>query len=293
MSDGGEIKNIQENIVGMFEKLFFGLLRLNNNPKDYFSASTMDDEAVKLTSLFDGKEYDCRTKNEAQNSVSEMVTQKNYYDSLINRINLTHPPEIRKEQYFTPQMFNDLGGQHSAILKNADSIGIQEDGDKKVAYIGFNKDASNNYAGFSISPYNESNKEYLVGFASKESLSLPVRYVVLGSDNLEKEIKNTTQLNEKAFLSNKKEGFMFNEEEAPKEQLKEAGLKWKDLSEVQKRDLLTGKETSAVTIAGKNEKGKKIYYRGHLQLHRTGANSADFMFRKTSSRTLKLNLFKS
>jgi|GEM_PF-6749134 len=293
MSDGGEIKNIQENIVSIFEKLFVGLQGFNRNPQDYFSASTIGD-TVKLTSLFDGKEYDCRTKNDVQRSASDMVKQKSHYDSLINRIDLTHLPDRNREQYFTPQMFNDLCGQHSDILKNADSISVQDYGDKKMAYISFSKDASNSYAGFSISPYNETNNEYIVGFTYKDSLSLPVRYVVLCSDNLEKEIKNITRLNEESFLANKKEGYMFNEDEAPKEQLKQAGLKWNDLSEVQKRDLLRGKETSVITVTGKNDKGKKTFLRGHLQLQRTGASTADFMFRKASkpTRALKINRLK-
>jgi hypothetical protein len=292
MSDGGEIKNIQENIVGMFEKLFFGLQQFNSIPDDYFSTSTSGD-TVKLSSLFDGREYDCPTKKEIQNSMSDIVAQKNMYDNLLNRMAFIDLPEGNREQYFTPQMFNDLGGQHSGILKNVDSIGVSDYGDKKNAYFNFNKDASRIYSGFSISPYNKTNNEYVVGFIYKDYLSLPVRYVIFDSDNLEKEIKDETQLNEKAFLSNKKDGYSFNGEEVPKDRLKQAGLKWKDLSEVQKRDLLTGKETSPVTITVQNGKGQKKFYRGHLQLHRTGATSADFMFRKTSARALKMTLFKS
>ena len=104
--------------------------------------------------------------------------------------------------------------------------------------------------------------------------------------------KELVKLNSNAYLSHKKTGYQFDENEVPKDKLKQIGIEWDDLSAVQKNDLLKGRETSAVTVI-RIENGKKKYTREHLQLSRLGANSAEIMFRQQNQAGLrKKNQFK-
>ena len=289
MSDGGEIKNIHENIVNMFEQIFLGLLRLNRKPKDYFSVSK-EEEVLNLSSFMDGKDYQCSTQQDIHKAMSEIVSQKNHYDNLVESITFQNTPEVRREEFFTPQMYNDLGKQNSVIIKNTESIHItpvkNETGkltDEKATLLRLKQKASLDYHQIILHPFSADEKEWKVTLI-KDERTYSTRYA--RPEALEKNLQEWTGLNENERIQTK-----FDENEINKEQLKQVGLKWNNLSEVQKRDLLSGKETSAVTITVKNEKGKKTYRRGHLQLQRTNAKTTDFLFRKAPTQSLKMKRF--
>jgi hypothetical protein len=247
---------------------YFSVLPVNDPEKPY----------IKLTSILDGKEYDCFSKKDIENSMSEIAGNKNKYENIINRKD-SILSSVDNNSYFTVKMYNDLGGQNSAILNNTARFTIldseEADGVKSKAVV-FNLEdgASPNYKSIILSPVE--NGMYKGSFVMEKKLT-PFTF---SPEELEKKLKETIQLNEDAYLSNKKDGYKFNESEVDKESLKESGLRWSNLSEVQKHDLLMGKESSPVTVRGKNAEGKDIYLRGNLQLSRIGANSAEFMFKQ-------------
>jgi len=275
MSDGADdIAKVQHEAVDVLAKIFIGLGARGRKNDDFFSVKRMGD-SVKLTSLLDGKEIDCRTKQDVEKGAANIVGNKNFYDSLIERIPVYDNLKGNANEYFTPKMFNDLGGQDSAILKNIESIGINNYGGIKHSFLAFPNNASADFEGFYLSHHE--NDKYKVGLIGRDGKEM--QWFEVGSKELENKIKEIIQLNEKANLLNKKEGYLFSENEVDKEKLKQFGIKWGDLSEMQKNDLLKGKETSSLTIT-RNTNGKKIYEKGHLKLARTGANSADILFRQ-------------
>jgi hypothetical protein len=292
MSDGSsEIRKILEDAMNIANELCCISSNHKKEAKDYFSSLLVDEAKpyLKLTSLFDGQNYTCYSKEEIEQSVSDIVGKTNLYDHIIQKINEPDHLKGGKNEYFTPQLFNDLGGQNSQILPNIERIEIGDDGDSTYSFLKFSDSASSVHHGFSISHSSDADGVYNVMFRSKDSKNMEWAYCHF--KELERKIKEMSKLNEDAYLINKRHGFKFNEDEVPKHQLKRAGLAWDKLSEVQKRDLLKGEETSSVTVSV-NMNGKNMHYRGHLQLSRINSNSADFIFRPNNNQGIK-KMFKS
>jgi len=291
MSDGDDdIKRMLDDIGDIFFRKnqypFLGRSGKRSR-NDYFSANMVnyaDKPYLNLTSKLDGTENRCYTKQEAEKTMNDIVDKKNHYDTLIENIK-----EENAGIRFTPQMYNDLGGQNSVLLKNTERMEIVNLFDKFFVQFELNKQASKEYDAFCVRLYNEYDRpdEYIYALRTKGEFPKWEQYLS-GDAALEKNLMETLALDENACLSNKREGYLFSENEVNKDGLKQAGIKWSDLSEVQKRDLLKGKETTAVTITSKNKKGKNVYQKGHLKLSRINANSADIIFRPTTTKGLKM-----
>jgi len=276
MSDGADdIAKVQHDVSDAFAKIFFGLAGTRKRQHDYFTFKQFGD-LVNVKSVFDGKQEMCLLGKDLEKTISDVVGKTDLYENLTGKIPVHDGMNGNVKDYFTPKMFNDLGGINSDILKNVESIGVNESGLIKQSYLHLANGASPHYTGFFISHHND-NQEYRAGLCDLQGRI--EKWLKFKDNELQKELKDVLKFNEKAHLANKKEGYLFSEDEVSKEKLKQAGIKWSDLSETQKNDLLRGKETSSITIT-RNEKGKKIYEKGHLKLSRTGANSADILFRQ-------------
>jgi len=207
-----------------------------------------------------------KSKEESLKILTQYVSslnKKNHYDRLIE----TRPLYERIDKYFTPQMYNDLGGDNSDILKYVKSIDTHNFCDNAHVYFEFTNGASNLCSGFYLLGYDSitgyemvegyggiksDDYKYNVGFVLNNQPS--IKWDNVNSDELQSSIQHYMQLNEKACLTEKKNGFQFSENEIPKGELKQAGIKIADLSAVDMNNLRQGKETGEIAIVTKGEK---------------------------------------
>jgi hypothetical protein len=296
-----DISKVQNEILDIFAKLFFGKAMSNKKMNDFFKIANSFSEdkkfsmspvpnnrEVTLTSNLDGKAYNCKTREEIEQAASEIINKTNHYDTLLTNIQPyknSNGLEVNKSDYFTPKIFNDLGGEDSDIFKNTKSIQITENehNNEKNVILNFIQDASHRYDGLIVRPYSDT--DYMVGLRIKKEDHF--QFFLSPKEELEKNVMDATFFNEYSYLLNKRTGYEYNENEVDKEKLKQAGIKWSDLSETQKIDLLKGKEISSMAITGIDNKGKKVYSKGHLKLSRIDANSAIVLFRPESKIGLK------
>ncbi|MDR2233700.1 MAG: DUF4099 domain-containing protein [Tannerella sp.] len=282
MSDGtDDVARLQRDIADVFNQLFFGLgQKKSNNHRDYFSVN-QENNNVSIKSHFDGQKVTPDSRKELEKFIAEEVQKTNTYNSTIDDAigkNRENAGDI-----FTPKVFMDLGGHNSDLLKCTDKIDIVDFQFEKHIQLNLSKSSSYDYDGVMLNA-NPVDNEYMIGFRKKgESEFLDWSHVP--ADKLEVFIKEKTQLNEKAYLADMKKGFLFKENEIPMKKLKEAGIKWDELSAVNRNQLLKGRETSVLTVKGN---GNNEYKKGHLKLQRTGADSAALMFRQSNHKAMSI-----
>jgi len=295
-----EISKLHTDVAEIFAKLIFAnglgkmkrdeLFQLGSKLKTrkYAMPPVPNSKNVKLTSQ-DGKQYICSAKADIEIAILEMLTKEKIYENTIKRINSGKDVHVDKHSDFTKQMFASLGGVDSELLHNTERMELFKDEHNKISIrFDLNNLASKEYGSVYLRHYTESDRpyEYMVGLR-KHGDNTQIEQYLSNDAQLERFLTEKLVLNEKACLINKKEGYLFNENEIDKAQLKDAGIKWSELSEVQKNDLLKGKETSSVAITRLDKNGKKHYSKGHLKLSRLDANSANVLFRPENSKGLK------
>jgi spore coat protein U-like protein len=282
MAEETEIAKANIEILDAFFKVFRACLSDNNKQAyHYFSVQTpVDKEYMNIKNLFDGQIFPCYSKQDVQDSIQHIVTSTDMYNSLIN--NAVHIENANPRDALTPELFNCIGGQNSTILMNTDFIQT----DDNNLHIKFITGASNNGTRSIIITPTEDN-HYTIAFNRGEQsgeMLLNVKH-----SELKDKILFVTELNEKAYMQDKANKKMFVENEVPKYDLKKAGIDWKNLSEVNKKALLEGRETSSLTFMTKKN-GLKQYTHGHLQLSRIGGNKAQAMFRPAQNTGKKITM---
>jgi hypothetical protein len=272
MSEGTELSKLGSEVLRLFFMLARSISR-NRTPDDYFTLLPADPRKpyIELQRLIDGKSYQCYSVKDIERSLSEVIRTTDIYNNLILHANT--PDGIHAGDVFTPDLFNRLGGYQSDILLNTKEVSVR---DEKSVQLHFLKGASEKGChALSVEKQHTGDTYSLVFFSEQGSKEIND----VKADQLIQTIKNEVLLKNKAYLYNKTNKKLFSMDEIPKDVLKQAGIKWSDLSETNRKALLEGKETAAVTITHKFGNGKKQYSRGYLQLSRTGGNRAEFMFR--------------
>jgi hypothetical protein len=273
MSEGvEEISKLESEVMKMFF-MFACSINRNRTPDDYFTLLPADPDKpyIELQRLIDGKSYQCYSVKDIERSLNEIIHHTDMYNNLTMNADVPND-RISAKSVFTPDLFNQLGGQNSDILLNTIDISVLS-ADKVRLHL-LKEASAKGYTGITIEKQAETGK-YMLTFCNDRS-SYEVKET--SSEHMIKTIKDEAILKEKAYLDNKTGRKLFTDDEVPKDVLKQAGIKWSDLSETGRQALLEGREAS-VTITHKfGNRGKK-YSRGYLRLSRTGGNKAEFMFR--------------
>ncbi|MDR1592763.1 MAG: hypothetical protein LBS16_07810 [Prevotellaceae bacterium] len=274
MAEEHDITKAHIDMLETFTKLFRAFFG-KKEPDEYFKLNLPEDKPyIELTSLLDNRTYPCYSQQDLQNSMRDIIGRTDMYDDLLR--NAAHPDFSKPDEALTPELFNWLGGKNSPLLLNTDNI-VTFNNELKLNLI--KGSAQKGIDAVYIKPMN--NNEYGVTFyqnAVQGELKSVERLINVKTDDLQKEIMRVTQLNEKACFENKEGKKLFSEDEVPKNDLKKAGIEWNKLSEVNKKSLLEGKETSKLTFSQKAG-GKKYFTHGHLQLSRIGGKNAQALFR--------------
>jgi len=186
----------------------------------------------------------------------------NLYATLIKNM-INHIPDLKPVNYFTKKMFNDLGGENSAIFKHTKSIVLYNLTDTDKVYIHFELDnqASHEYSAFCIRFYNNSCEEYHIAQRSHDT-NLCWEQYVSSDKQLEQNLKNSLRLKEFAF-----------EEREVQATLLSGKIKSSELSAVDINNLKKGKETKALNVL--DDKGERI--EATLSLKRNGDNSVSLI----------------
>jgi hypothetical protein len=293
MAEEQDLTRAHIDALEIFNKLFRAIFG-KKDPSEYFKVQTpLDKQYIELTSMLDGRTYPCYSKEELQNSMRDIIVRTDMYNELLQnaKSNNFHKPN----DLFTPEMFNQLGGQQSPILLNTNYISMNYTGtgEGKTSEVLLHLlDGAAQRGIDAISIRSLGNNEYDIYFNNhsldKKRTDVDILEKVKG-ESLEKEILRITQMNEKAYLDNKADKKLFSENEVPKAVLKRAGIDWENLSEVNKKALLEGRETSQLTFTQKVG-SKKCYTHGHLQLSRIGGNKAQAMFRPAQNIRKKMTM---
>ena len=211
MAEEQEITRAHVEVIDIFAKLYRAFYS-NKEASQYFRLNSPEDKPfVELTSLFDNQIYQCYSKDDIQNSMRDIIGRTDMYNDLLrNAKNTTSKPD----EVFTPELFNQLGGNNSPILLNTDNILITND-ELKLNCI--QAASQKGYEAVYITPINN---EYGVSFLGSNK-SIQVK-----PENLLSEIMREGQINEKAYLENKDNKKIFSENEVPKNDLKKAGINW-------------------------------------------------------------------
>lgn len=283
MSEEQDLMRAQIDILELFYKIFCTLKGGKKEPNQYFQVQTQPNAPyTKLLSLFDKQTFQCYSQQEIERSLQQIVNNTDMYNSLIN--NAIHlEKKVDAKSIFTPEIFNSLGGQQSDILLNSSGIALSSNNGMLVNLI--NGATNTGYDKIYLAKQHDSN--YIVQFFG--SVTNSERFENVNAKDIQSLVKREAQLNEKAYLDNKTGKQIFSENEIPKSDLKRVGIKWDDLSAVNKKALLDGKETSSLTI--QQQMGvKKQYTHGHLRLARTGGDKAEVMFRPMQNIATKIML---
>jgi len=268
--EGQEIAQVQAEMLKVLIMLACSTKQLNNSNTDYLSVLPIDPEKpyIELERTFDGKNYKCYSLEDVQNSHREIVKETDMYNNFVIRADISKNSNLKDAAtVFTPELFMKLGGQNSNLLLNTDNISILED--NKVSF-NLNNNASE--IGISSILIKSSGEEFNIGFVG-ENNSIANMNVRL--DQFNDVVKNEAKLKDFTNLTEKK---LFEEKDVPKDNLKNAGIKWDELSETNKKSLLDGKETSKLTVTYTQD-NKKNYVSGYLQLSRIGGNKTQILFR--------------
>ncbi|MDR2126822.1 MAG: hypothetical protein LBP63_08340 [Prevotellaceae bacterium] len=285
MAEEQDLTRAHIDSLEIFNKLFRAIFG-KKEPDEYFKIQTPPDKQyIELTSMLDGCTYPCHSKESVQNAMRDIIGSTDMYNELLQK---AAPSDLRKlRDVFTPEMFNRLGGQQSPILLNTNYIAITggtTDSDLLTLNL---SDGAAQKGIDSVSIKQSGNNEYDIHFNNHLSGAHIDRLEKVEGSNLKNEILRVTRMNEKAYLETKTGKKLFSENEVPKADLKKAGIDWKNLSEVNKKALLEGNETSPLTFTQKIG-DKKRYTHGHLQLSRIGGNKAQAIFRPVQNAGMKM-----
>jgi hypothetical protein len=271
MSEGEELSKLGSEVMKMFF-MFACNIRgsRKKTPEDYFTIlpTPPNKPYIELRRLIDGKDYQCYSIKGIERSLNEILRTTDMYNNLTMNANV--PDGMDAKRVFTPDLFNKLGGQNSDILLNTIDISVLS-ADKVQLHL--LKEAS--AKGYTDITIKQDAGKYALEFYN-DRIYYEIKDV--SSENMTRAIKDEALLKEKAYLDNKTGRKLFTDDEIPKDVLKQVGVKWSDLSETNKKDLLEGREALA-TITHKFGYGGKKHSRGYLQLSRMGGNRAEFMFR--------------
>jgi hypothetical protein len=284
MSEDTGIDKLGSEILRLFFILAGALNRKGDDPLQYFTMLQTEPgkEYIQLQQLLDGKQYQLYSVKDIERSLNEIIRTTDMYNNLT--LNADTPYGISAGSVFTPELFNKLGGYQSDILLNTMDVSVL---DEKSVQLHFLKGASEKgYSSLLIEKQANDNNYSLVFTSERKS----GEFNDVKGEELAQTIKNEASLNDKAYLHNKTGKKLFSTDEIPKDVLKEAGIKWNDLSETNKKALLEGRETSMLTIKHKFGNAKQNCSRGFLQLSRIGGNRAQFMFRPAQNVGMKMTM---
>jgi hypothetical protein len=273
MAEDIGIDKLGSEVLRMFFILAGAVNLKENDPLQYFTMlqTELGKDYIQLQQLLDGKPYQLYSVNDIERSLNEIICTTDMYNNLI--LNANKPDGITPESVFTPELFNKLGGYQSDILLNTIDISVLSD--KSVQLHFLNEASEKRYHSLFIEKQADRDDYSLVFSSERESKEING----VKGEELAQTIKNEASLNDKAYLLNKTGKKLFSTDEIPKDVLKEAGIKWDNLSETNKKALLEGRETSMLTVRHKYGDTKRNCSRGFLQLSRIGGNKAQFMFR--------------
>jgi len=282
--EGQEIAQIQSELLKAIMLCLMSAKQMNNNAYDYLTVLPVEPDKpyIELKRLLDDRAYQCFSIKDVERSLKHIINETDMYNNLVMNADVaSFQGKADVKAIFTPDLFNKLGGQNSEILLNTMDIALLKPDTLSLSLIEGASQAGYNAVFLTKKADDKYNVEFVGQHTYKELKDIK-------TDDLKNVIKNEAQIKDKAYLDNKTGKKLFTEDEIPKDQLKRAGIKWSDLSETNKKALMDGKESSAVTISHRfNSDGKKGFTNGHLQLSRIGGNKAQFMFRPLQQKGMK------